>query len=63
MLPNTADRYAVDTAFRDVKGKLYPSVGVKKAGEHIRVNFGHMPFVFDIDGLMKVCIPWRHYSQ
>ncbi|RYP87441.1 hypothetical protein DL770_004779 [Monosporascus sp. CRB-9-2] len=24
------------TAFRDVKGKLYPTVGVKKAGEHIR---------------------------
>jgi hypothetical protein len=28
--------------------KLYPSVGLKKAGEHIRVNFGQQPFVFDI---------------
>ncbi|RYP79449.1 hypothetical protein DL769_002958 [Monosporascus sp. CRB-8-3] len=41
------------TAFRDVKGKLYPTVGVKKAGEHIRVNFGQTPFIFDIDKIMK----------
>ncbi|RDW62743.1 hypothetical protein BP5796_11045 [Coleophoma crateriformis] len=40
------------TAFRDIKGKLYPSVGMKKSGEHIRVNFGQSPFVFDIDGMM-----------
>ena len=25
---------------------------MKKAGEHIRVNFGQSPFVFDIDGMM-----------
>ncbi|KAI1250917.1 hypothetical protein MGN70_007978 [Eutypa lata] len=24
------------TAFRDIKGKVYPTIGVKKAGEHIR---------------------------
>lgn len=41
------------TAFREIKGKLYPSVGLKKSGEHIRVNFGQTPFVFDIDGYMK----------
>ncbi|KUJ18418.1 uncharacterized protein LY89DRAFT_48210 [Mollisia scopiformis] len=44
------------TAFRDIKenkGKLFPSVGMKKAGEHIRVNFGQRPFVFDIDGMMS----------
>ncbi|SZF03976.1 unnamed protein product [Blumeria hordei] len=40
-------------AFREVKGKLYPSVGMKKPGEHIRVNFGQSPFIFDIDGMMK----------
>ncbi|KAI1002915.1 hypothetical protein K3495_g5288 [Podosphaera aphanis] len=41
------------TAFRDVKGKLYPSVGMKKAGEHITVNFGQRPFIFDINSLME----------
>lgn len=42
-------------AFREInnKGKLYPSVGMKKSGEHIRVNFGQSPFVFDIDGMMS----------
>lgn len=45
---------AEGTAFRDIKKeKLYPSVGMKKAGEHIRVNFGQSPFVFDIDGMMS----------
>ena len=46
------------TAFRDVKGsnlKLFPTIGLKRNGEHIRVNFGQTPFVFDIDGLMKAC--------
>ncbi|PBP21307.1 SPRY domain-containing protein [Diplocarpon rosae] len=42
------------TAFRDInKEKLYPSVGMKKAGEHVRVNFGQSPFVFDIDDMMS----------
>jgi hypothetical protein len=27
---------------------------MKKTGEHIRVNFGQSPFVFDIDGMMAV---------
>ena len=26
---------------------------MKKSGEHIRVNFGQSPFVFDIDGMMS----------
>jgi len=25
---------------------------MKKSGEHVRVNFGQSPFVFDIDGMM-----------
>ncbi len=42
-------------AFRDVNAeRLYPSVGMKKPGEHLRANFGQLPFVFDIDGLMEV---------
>lgn len=27
---------------------------MKKPGEHVRVNFGHSPFVFDINGMMLV---------
>ncbi|KAI0402184.1 ran-binding protein [Xylaria palmicola] len=41
------------TAFRDIKGKLYPAVGIKKAGEIVRVNFGQSPFVFKIDQLIE----------
>ncbi|KAI9742170.1 MAG: hypothetical protein M1818_004070 [Claussenomyces sp. TS43310] len=41
------------TAFREIKGKLFPCVGMKKQGEHIRVNFGQSPFIFDIDGMMN----------
>ncbi|KAJ8122457.1 hypothetical protein ONZ43_g1356 [Nemania bipapillata] len=41
------------TAFRDIKGKLYPAVGIKKAGELIRVNFGQSPFVFKIDQVIE----------
>lgn len=26
---------------------------MKKSGEHIRVNFGQSPFIFDIDGMMS----------
>ncbi|KAI1389703.1 SPRY domain-containing protein [Hypoxylon trugodes] len=40
------------TAFRDIKGDLYPTVGMKKAGEHISVNFGQKPFAFGIDSLV-----------
>ena len=36
-----------------MKGKLYPSIGLKKNGEHIRVNFGQTPFIYDIDGMME----------
>ncbi|KAI1453529.1 SPRY domain-containing protein [Annulohypoxylon moriforme] len=41
------------TAFRDIKGEIYPTIGMKKAGEHIRVNFGQTKFVFDIDHLVE----------
>lgn len=44
------------TAFREIRGKLFPSVGMKKSGEHVRVNFGQSPFVFDIDGMMSASI-------
>ncbi|PPJ51286.1 hypothetical protein CBER1_08927 [Cercospora berteroae] len=42
------------TAFHNVRAdKLYPSVGMKKAQDFLRVNFGKTPFVFDIDGLIE----------
>lgn len=34
-------------------------MGMKKAGEHVRVNFGQSPFVFDIDGMMSAS---NHFS-
>ncbi|KAI9771164.1 MAG: hypothetical protein M1840_002515 [Geoglossum simile] len=40
------------TAFRDIKSKIFPAIGMKKLGEHVRVNFGQSPFVFDIDNLV-----------
>ncbi|WPH04822.1 Hypothetical protein R9X50_00771900 [Acrodontium crateriforme] len=40
-------------AFKGIKtDRLFPSVGIKKPGEHLRVNFGRTPFIFDIDRLM-----------
>jgi Ran-binding protein 9/10 len=36
-----------------MKGNLYPVVGMKRTGEHIRANFGQTPFVYDIDAMMK----------
>ncbi|KAK3989251.1 hypothetical protein QBC44DRAFT_87229 [Cladorrhinum sp. PSN332] len=42
-----------DINFKDIKGKLYPVVGLKKHGDHIWANFGQVPFMFDIDGYMK----------
>lgn len=39
-------------AFREVKGKLFPSIGLRRPGEHIRVNFGQTPFIYDIDGMV-----------
>ena len=41
-------------AFSNIKGTLYPAVSLKKAGEHVKVNFGQYPFIFDIDSYMRV---------
>ncbi|KAH6690561.1 ran-binding protein [Plectosphaerella plurivora] len=49
----TRNGVLLGNAFADVKGRMYPSVGLKRAGEHVRVNFGQDPFVFDIDSVMK----------
>lgn len=43
-------------AFRDipVSSELYPCVGMRTPGEHITVNFGQEPFLFDITQYIKV---------
>jgi SPRY domain len=33
---------------------LYPTIGLQTLGEHIKMNFGGTPFVFDIVGYVKV---------
>ena len=38
---------------RSEKHYYYPSVGMKKPGEHLRINLGRTPFVFDIDHMME----------
>lgn len=40
------------TAFKDIKGDVYPVVGLKSQNESIKVNFGQDPFDFDIDGML-----------
>mmetsp|Transcript_31838 Transcript_31838/g.82435 ORF Transcript_31838/g.82435 Transcript_31838/m.82435 type:complete len:483 (-) Transcript_31838:738-2186(-) len=39
-------------AFKGAKRVLYPTVGLHSANEHLQVNFGARPFVFDIQGLV-----------
>jgi Ran-binding protein 9/10 len=54
-LEHDADPVTAGTAFTNIKGdRLYPSVGMKKPSEHLRVNFGQSQFVFDIDSLVEV---------
>ncbi|KAJ1953674.1 hypothetical protein IWQ62_005936 [Dispira parvispora] len=38
------------TAFRNVKGALYPTVGLRTKDEKVLANFGQKPFQFDIQG-------------
>ena len=33
-------------AFRDLKGILYPCVGLKSQGDYIEINFGHKKFKY-----------------
>ena len=44
----------IGDAFSDLPTEsLYPFVGMRKANEHVRVNFGRFPFVFDIDSTVE----------
>jgi hypothetical protein len=50
-----ADYEVVGPAITNVRhDRLFPSVGLKRAGDHVRVNFGQSQFVFDIDSLVEV---------
>ncbi|KJZ76329.1 hypothetical protein HIM_04411 [Hirsutella minnesotensis 3608] len=50
----TKNGVKLGVAFHDVvRSKLYPTVSLKKPGEHILVNFGQMPFVYNIDDMMR----------
>ncbi|KAL8225684.1 hypothetical protein R6Q57_018241 [Mikania cordata] len=44
----TKNGQVVGTVEKDVKGPLYPTVGVHSQNEEVSVNFGKDPFVFDI---------------
>lgn len=41
------------TAFKGVKGPLYPTVGLHSKNECVEVNFGQKPFKFDIEGMIQ----------
>lgn len=43
-------------ALEKVGTDLYPTIGLRSPGEHVRVNFGNRPFVFDITGYVKARI-------
>ncbi|KAK2594086.1 hypothetical protein QQS21_008189 [Conoideocrella luteorostrata] len=50
----TKNGVKIGVAFHDVgRTKLYPAVSLKKPEEHVSVNFGQTPFVFDIDTMMR----------
>ncbi|KAK0387185.1 hypothetical protein NLU13_5498 [Sarocladium strictum] len=50
---NGARLHKLDPFANISRGKLYPAISLKKAGEHVRANFGQTPFVYDINQLMR----------
>ncbi|KAJ9520786.1 hypothetical protein QJQ45_013966 [Haematococcus lacustris] len=49
----TKNGVRLKTAFRGVTGRLYPTIGLHSKNEHVRLNFGDMPFKFDLPGLLR----------
>lgn len=39
----------VGTVYKDVKGPLFPTIAVHSKNEEVNVNFGKLPFVFDVE--------------
>ncbi len=48
----TKNGHNLGTAFTDLPGQLYPTVGLQTPGEVVDANFGQEPFLFDIEGEM-----------
>ena len=40
------------TAFQNVKGTLYPTIGLHSQNEKVELNFGSRPFQFDVEGMI-----------
>ncbi|KFG81281.1 SPRY domain containing protein [Metarhizium anisopliae] len=50
----TKNGVKIGVAVNDVvRSKIFPAISLKKPGEHIIVNFGQTPFVYDIDDMMR----------
>lgn len=45
----TLSTHFAEKVFRDLKGELYPSVGLRTPKERVLANFGQQPFRFDIN--------------
>lgn len=48
------------TARKDVKGDLFPTVGLHSQNERVEVNFGQRPFLFDIEAVVQEERDRRH---
>ncbi|XP_014239826.1 ran-binding protein 9 [Cimex lectularius] len=49
----TKNGHNLGIAFTDLPNNLYPTVGLQTPGEVVDANFGQIPFVFDIEDMMK----------
>lgn len=38
----------------ELKKPIYPAIGLRTPRERVTTNFGHEPFVFDIEQFVKV---------
>lgn len=45
----TRNGIMLGTAFRDIKGPLFPTVGMQTKGGRVAVNFGGSPYMFNIE--------------
>lgn len=46
----TRNGVSMGTAFENIPGSLYPTIGMQSKGGRVSVNFGSSPFVFNVDG-------------
>lgn len=48
----TRNGVRLKTAFKGVKGELYPTMGLHSKSERVELNFGAQPFRFDIESMI-----------